>query len=247
MTGDRGDASGIACDRGDAVVRESNVIPGDTIAAATDTASPAAAVTTETQQGHDISMAASPCRRILRETSSLGDMLARVMDEPSSNESVTDETRQVREVSVVSSPRRRILKKTSSLGTMLARIMDEPSSTESVTAEVRQVQEVSVVSSPRRRILRKTSSSCLPVPFDGSAPPVVPAEGEVWHRFSPSVIDPALCLARTFNAGAGGQCKRKPRTGEVTCAMCKTPVHGRVDGPIPENKLASFLRAAKRV
>ena len=86
----------------------------------------------------------------------------------------------------------------------------------------------------------------LPVPFDGSAPPVVPAEGEVWHRFSPPVIDPALCLARTFNAGAGGQCKRKPRTGEVTCAMCKTPVHGRVDGPIPENKLASFLRAAKR-
>ena len=79
-------------------------------------------------------MAASPCRRILRETSSLGDMLARVMDEPSSNESVTAEVRQVQEISFVSSPCRRILRETTSLGDMLARVMDEPSSTESVTA-----------------------------------------------------------------------------------------------------------------
>ena len=201
MSGDRGDAIGSACDRGDAVVRESNVIPGDLLADAMDTASPAAAVTAETPQEYDISNAASPSRRILRETSSLG--------------------------------------------AMLARVMDEPSSTESVTSQTRQVQEVSVLSSHRRRILRKTSSSCVPVAV-GTVPPGLIPEGEVWHRFTPSVIDPALCLARTFNAGAGGQCKRKPRAGEVTCAMCKTPVHGRVDGPIPDNKLATFLRAATK-
>ena len=183
-------------------MRESNVIPGDMLAEALDTASPAGALTAETPQENDISIAASPSRRILRETSSLGAMLARVMDQPSSSESVTSQTRQV--------------------------------------------QEVSVLSSHRRRILRKTSTSCVPVEVDGTVPPGLLPEGEVWHRFTPSVIDPALCLARTFNAGAGGQCKRKPRTGEVTCAMCKTPVHGRVDGPIPDNKLATFLRAATK-
>ena len=176
----------------------------------------------------------------------LGDMLAEAMDMTFPADAVTDETQQEHDIPIAASLRRRILRESSSLGTMLARVMDEPSSTESVTHETRQEREVSVVASPRRRILRKTSSSCVPVPVDASAPPVLLPGGDVWHRFTPSVIDPALCLARTFNSGAGGQCRRKPRPGEVTCGVCKTPVHGRVDGPIPENKLAIFLRAAKK-
>ena len=54
MTRDRGDAIGIAHDRGDAVVFESDVISRDKLAEAMDTASPAAAVTAETQQEHDM-------------------------------------------------------------------------------------------------------------------------------------------------------------------------------------------------
>ena len=129
---------------------------------------------------------------------------------------------------------------------MLCEVMDMPPTPESVTGETGQQHEMSIAASPRRRLLRKTSSSCAPVSADAGGPSVLPPGEEVWRRFTPSVIDPLSCLARTYNAGAGGQCKRKPRDGEVTCGVCKTPVHGRVDGPIPEVKLAAFLRAANK-
>jgi hypothetical protein len=78
-----------------------------------------------------------------------------------------------------------------------------------------------------------------------SEPPVVVSSDEVWRRFTPIVIDPVKCLARTFNGGAGGQCKRNPQAGGVTCGACKKLAHGRVDGPIPDGKLQVFLRSGR--
>ena len=188
--------------REDALVIESDQVPGDVFAGATDRVSPADALTPETQQEQHVSGTASPARQLLREETTLSRALSRVMSDASSDEAAPVET----------------------------------------------VQEhaVGFVASPRRRILRKTSSSCLPVSAAESTPPVVVSGVEVWRRFTPSVIDPHACLARTFNAGAGGQCKKKPRNGEAICRTCKIPVHGRVDGPIPDIKLATFLRAAEK-
>ena len=200
MTGGRGDAVGINCDRQDAVVVESEDIPGDILAGAIDTATPADAVAAEPQQEQHLSIAASPSRQLLREESSLSRALSRVMG--------------------------------------------EESTTESVAVETPQVHDVDFVTSPRRRLLGKTSSACPPVSPHESTPPVLLPGEEVWRRFTPSVINPLLCLARTYNAGAGGQCKRKPQAGEVICGNCKKLAHGRVDGPIPAIKLANFLRLA---
>ena len=80
-----------------------------------------------------------------------------------------------------------------------------------------------------------------------SEPPAAVSAEEVWRRFTPTVIDPVKCLARTFNGGAGGQCKRKPQAGDDICGNCKKLAHGRVDGPIPDGKLEAFLRSARRM
>lgn len=51
-------------------------------------------------------------------------------------------------------------------------------------------------------------------------------------------------MARTWNNGKGGQCCRRPRSGDDYCgahADGKWKAHGRVDGPIPANKLKDFL------
>ena len=159
---------------------------------------------------------------------------------------LTPEAQPEQHASVAASPSRRILQvEESTLSDQLAKVMDMSSSTESEQTETQQQRDVGVVISPRRQPLRKTSSSCVPASADSTAPPVLPPGGEIWRRFTPSVINPSLCLARTYNAGAGGQCKRKPKLGENVCGACnKNPAHGRVDGPIPELKLAFFLRAA---
>lgn len=69
---------------------------------------------------------------------------------------------------------------------------------------------------------------------------------QAWRAFTPAIVDAARCLARVWGSGSGGQCRAKPKSGEVFCAMHllgdKWKVHGRVDGPIPESKLEEFLR-----
>ena len=114
-----------------------------------------------------------------------------------------------------------------SLEAMLAAVMELPTSPDEVTPEAACDHDVAGEGS--------TASVA-------SGPP---AAEEVWRRFTPTVIDPAKCLARTFNGGAGGQCKRKPQAGEAICGNCKKLAHGRVDGPIPDGKLQIFLRSSR--
>lgn len=69
----------------------------------------------------------------------------------------------------------------------------------------------------------------------------------VWRKFSPEVVNTANCLARIWGAGRGGQCKKAQQDGSSFCLLHgkdKWQAHGRVDGPIPEKKLAEFLKAA---
>lgn len=79
-------------------------------------------------------------------------------------------------------------------------------------------------------------------------------EEQLWKRFSPSKINPKLCMARTWCGGVGGQCT-KPRArlsrSHHSAEFCQQHgsdeswrVHGRVDGAIPDVKLCEFLRAA---
>lgn len=70
--------------------------------------------------------------------------------------------------------------------------------------------------------------------------------------FGPEKIDYGLCMARTWAGGRGGQCTQKRADGDNDfCSMHrrdgKWEVHGRVDGPIPEAKLAEFQRHASKV
>eukprot|EP00929_Paragymnodinium_shiwhaense_P122426 TRINITY_DN95134_c0_g1_i1.p1 TRINITY_DN95134_c0_g1~~TRINITY_DN95134_c0_g1_i1.p1 ORF type:complete len:348 (-),score=49.93 TRINITY_DN95134_c0_g1_i1:227-1138(-) len=70
---------------------------------------------------------------------------------------------------------------------------------------------------------------------------------QVGREFTPSPIDVLGCLARTWNGGAGGQCKRRRCAGSEFCTVHAKQnlyeVHGRVDGPIPPAKLKDFQRA----
>jgi len=173
-----------------------------------------------------------------------GDVFAGATDRVSPADALTPETQQEQHASGTPSPARQLLREETTLSRQLSRVMSESSSNEAVPGETQQPLDFGVVASPPRRIKRKTSSSCDPVPADRSVPPVVLPREEIWRRFTPSVIDPLLCLARTYNGGAGGQCRRKPKAGEVICGNCNKLAHGRVDGPIPEIKLAHFLRLA---
>merc|ERR1719356_876794 len=68
---------------------------------------------------------------------------------------------------------------------------------------------------------------------------------EGWRRFTPPSVDTHLCIARTWNQGLGGQCGKAPVQGSDFCAQHNKTwqTHGRVDGPIPEKKLAEFEKA----
>jgi len=61
------------------------------------------------------------------------------------------------------------------------------------------------------------------------------------------VIDHDLCLARTWNNAKGGQCGRQPFANREFCTSHvvnqRWQVHGRVDGPIPEEKFEEFMKA----
>jgi len=65
-----------------------------------------------------------------------------------------------------------------------------------------------------------------------------------WSRYTPASIEPHVCLARTWNQGLGGQCPKSRRSGSEFCGLhaTKWQVHGRVDGPIPEQKFLEFER-----
>lgn len=62
-----------------------------------------------------------------------------------------------------------------------------------------------------------------------------------WQRFTPKIVNPALCMARTWADGMGGQCRSARGECSDFCRSHKGKlVHGRVDGPIPEGKLREF-------
>ena len=74
----------------------------------------------------------------------------------------------------------------------------------------------------------------------------VEAEQAEWLLFTPSTIDPARCMARTFAHGKGGQCPRKQVGGGRFCRLhVQKQAHGAVDGPVPEDKLLEFRRSAR--
>ena len=196
---------GTAVDRSDAVVSESDGVQKASLSEAME----AELVIPETHREHDVAVAASPRRRILRNVSSSaipGYPLTSVApEEDSSLQEAVD---------------------------FLAASLERGLSPEMGLAETQQEQEASVE---------------VPIAsVDCTTSGLVPGE-EIWRRFTPSVIDTSRCLSRTYNGGAGGQCGRNPRAGEVTCGHCKKLVHGRVDGPIPEIKLGVFLRAAGKM
>ena len=95
-------------------------------------------------------------------------------------------------------------------------------------------------------------------PAAGGAVSTVPSVGvDDWRRFTPSVLDPRLCMARTWGAGRGAQCRTQPLGDRAAAGwprdLCASHgkqqqlAHGRVDGPIPAKKLSEFVReAAKR-
>eukprot|EP00445_Apocalathium_hangoei_P078215 CAMPEP_0204173124 /NCGR_PEP_ID=MMETSP0361-20130328/44726_1 /ASSEMBLY_ACC=CAM_ASM_000343 /TAXON_ID=268821 /ORGANISM="Scrippsiella Hangoei, Strain SHTV-5" /LENGTH=262 /DNA_ID=CAMNT_0051131353 /DNA_START=53 /DNA_END=840 /DNA_ORIENTATION=- len=71
----------------------------------------------------------------------------------------------------------------------------------------------------------------------------------VWP-FSPQTIDLSRCMARVWADGVGGQCKSAVVSDDSLCAIHRKKqeglaglAHGRLDGPVPENKLAEFRRA----
>jgi len=70
---------------------------------------------------------------------------------------------------------------------------------------------------------------------------------QAWRRFTPKVIRPELCQARTWDDGRGGQCQRKPRADSDLCTSHwkdQALALGRVSGEMSEGKLREFLDAA---
>ena len=79
-------------------------------------------------------------------------------------------------------------------------------------------------------------------------PPASPGQLSEWRSFTPRDIDPLKCMARTWGQGAGAQCTN----GAVDDGLCRRHYsqrakgsgwHGRVDGPIPDEKLKEFHAA----
>merc|ERR1740121_1512312 len=67
--------------------------------------------------------------------------------------------------------------------------------------------------------------------------------------FNPRCVDPERCQARTWAGGRGAQCTRA-RGDDGLCDQHrrdnKWEVHGKVDGPIPAEKLTEFQRFLAR-
>lgn len=76
------------------------------------------------------------------------------------------------------------------------------------------------------------------------------AKDMAWKVFTPSVIDPAGCQARTWTLGLGGQCSLRTQAFSEFCTQHARndtwKTHGKVDGPIPAAKLREFQRRRER-
>jgi hypothetical protein len=71
---------------------------------------------------------------------------------------------------------------------------------------------------------------------------VAPGDDD-WKRFTPSMINQEFCMSRTWCDGKGGQCQKKRCAHSDFCKLHSTKQsHGRVDGPIPKDKLIEFAR-----
>ena len=68
------------------------------------------------------------------------------------------------------------------------------------------------------------------------------ALGEEWRRYTPDVVDPRLCMGRTWNDARGGQCRKSRKHGDLCEVHHKSLACGRVDGLIPEEKMKEFRR-----
>eukprot|EP00929_Paragymnodinium_shiwhaense_P044812 TRINITY_DN22980_c0_g1_i1.p1 TRINITY_DN22980_c0_g1~~TRINITY_DN22980_c0_g1_i1.p1 ORF type:complete len:746 (+),score=191.14 TRINITY_DN22980_c0_g1_i1:70-2307(+) len=83
--------------------------------------------------------------------------------------------------------------------------------------------------------------------MEASGAVAAPCASAATLPFTPAVINLGLCMARTWNSGSGGQCRRGPLPGAAYCsAHCRNEqwqVHGRVDGPVPPSKLRDFQKA----
>lgn len=79
-------------------------------------------------------------------------------------------------------------------------------------------------------------------------PAAASSDDSEWRCFTPAKISSTLCMARTWAKGSGGQCTKRPDAGAEYCSQHvkedKWRVHGRVDGPIPQQKLLEFEKAA---
>ncbi|CAE8633799.1 unnamed protein product [Polarella glacialis] len=98
------------------------------------------------------------------------------------------------------------------------------------------------------RRLRRGEDLPAPAPVPGQ----VDAQREPdWKAFTPKTVDNSRCVARTWDAGRGGQCPRLPSSGTDGVSLCEGHragllPHGLVTGPIPAAKLSEFqLHAVK--
>ncbi|CAK0800533.1 unnamed protein product [Prorocentrum cordatum] len=69
------------------------------------------------------------------------------------------------------------------------------------------------------------------------------------RRFTPELLLPGACMARTWASGRGGQCRHQPVEGGAGLCQAHSVQavrsagglpHGRVDGPVPLKKLLEF-------
>eukprot|EP00929_Paragymnodinium_shiwhaense_P064009 TRINITY_DN32027_c0_g1_i1.p1 TRINITY_DN32027_c0_g1~~TRINITY_DN32027_c0_g1_i1.p1 ORF type:complete len:569 (-),score=123.72 TRINITY_DN32027_c0_g1_i1:767-2437(-) len=78
-----------------------------------------------------------------------------------------------------------------------------------------------------------------------------PSKESVHQQLQSLDIDEGLCMARVWGGGRGSQCSRSPKDG---CDYCKLHAHealsgqgglthGRIDGPVPAEKLEHFVVA----
>jgi len=94
-------------------------------------------------------------------------------------------------------------------------------------------------SSSSHDVVTQPSNPNVPLPQVTSAPPS-------WMRFTPPAVRSDRCMARTWDRGSGGQCMRLKKASQDFCGHhggVKWTAYGRVDGPIPQRKMAEFLLA----
>eukprot|EP00927_Polykrikos_kofoidii_P028669 TRINITY_DN24972_c0_g1_i1.p1 TRINITY_DN24972_c0_g1~~TRINITY_DN24972_c0_g1_i1.p1 ORF type:complete len:1926 (-),score=365.63 TRINITY_DN24972_c0_g1_i1:168-5105(-) len=114
--------------------------------------------------------------------------------------------------------------------------VEASSAVEGVAVDATKVQRVGTLAAPQDT---KPSSPVKQNPCQGNPP-----------------VDKSLCFARVWGGGVGGQCRRKPAPRNDFCKFHSTeaskaanglPSHGRIDGPIPSQKLKAFESCARKL